>query len=356
MHPNPRRVLPVVVVILALLGLGYWYFFGGGRAGTDTGAIAAAGTIEATTINVSPELGGRVAEVKVREGDKVSAGDVLIQFDTTLLTTQRGQVAAALVAAQSAQTAAQSAQAAAEANYNLLKAGPSAEQLGVAQAAVNAAQVAVDYLQGLYDDLSDTAKDAQAGKDLKFRLDQAQAGLATAQAQYALAKAGPRSEQIAAAQAQAEASHAQADAAQAQVDAAQAALAVLDVQIGKLTLTAPAAGVILARTIEPGGLAVPGATLLVIGQLDDLTITVFVPEDRYGNVSLGQTAQVTVDSFPGVTFTGKVTHIADQAEFTPRNVQTATGRKTTVFAIKLSIDNGEGKLKPGMPADVKFGQ
>jgi hypothetical protein len=94
----------------------------------------------------------------------------------------------------------------------------------------------------------------------------------------------------------------------------------------------------------------------MLGQLDDLTITVYIPEDRYGTISLGETAQVSVDSFSGVTFTAIVTYIADKAEFTPRNVQTAEGRRSTVFAVKLSIENPEGKLKPGMPADVKFGR
>ena len=65
-------------------------------------------------------------------------------------------------------------------------------------------------------------------------------------------------------------------------------------------------------------------------------------------------ARVTVDSFPGQVFQGTVQHIADRAEFTPRNVQTPAGRRTTVFAVKLAVDNPEGKLKPGMPADVVF--
>jgi HlyD family secretion protein len=114
--------------------------------------------------------------------------------------------------------------------------------------------------------------------------------------------------------------------------------------------------VVLARAIQPGEFASPGAPLLVVGQLDELTITVYVPETRYGQLQLGQTATVTVDSYPGATFTARVTHIADQAEFTPRNVQTAEGRKTTVFAIKLSIANPDGRLKPGMPADVVFAE
>ena len=113
-------------------------------------------------------------------------------------------------------------------------------------------------------------------------------------------------------------------------------------------------GVVLQRLFEPGELATPGATLVVVGNLYTLSLTVYVPEDRYGQITLSHTYPVTVDSFPGRVFDGKVTHIADQAEFTPRNVQTVEGRKNTVFAIKLTLDNPDLALKPGMPADVNF--
>ncbi len=87
-----------------------------------------------------------------------------------------------------------------------------------------------------------------------------------------------------------------------------------------------------------------------------LTITVYIPEDRYGEVSLQQAAQVTVDSFPSETFDAVVTRIADRSEYTPRNVQTEEGRRSTVYAVELSVRNPQGKLKPGMPADVEFAQ
>jgi multidrug resistance efflux pump len=91
-----------------------------------------------------------------------------------------------------------------------------------------------------------------------------------------------------------------------------------------------------------------------MANLDELTITVYVPEDQYGNLKLGQAADVTVDSFAGETFDAVVIHIADHAEFTPRNVQTVEGRSSTVYAIKLKVTDTEGKLKIGMPADVVF--
>jgi HlyD family secretion protein len=138
------------------------------------------------------------------------------------------------------------------------------------------------------------------------------------------------------------------------VTQAEASLALIDTQISKLTVTSPSEGVILTRAIEPGEVVMPSATLLTLARLSDLTITVYVPEDRYGELSIGQAAQVTADSFAGETFSGTVINISGQAEFTPRNVQTTAGRKATVFAIKLSLTDTNGKLKPGMPADVLF--
>jgi len=119
-------------------------------------------------------------------------------------------------------------------------------------------------------------------------------------------------------------------------------------------IAAPIDGVVMEQLIQPGEIASPGGTLMIVADLNTLTLTVYVPEDRYGQVILGKTYPVTVDSFPGQTFLGKVSHIADQAQFTPRNVQTVDGRKTTVFAVKLDLPPSSGKLKPGMPADVNF--
>ncbi len=168
----------------------------------------------------------------------------------------------------------------------------------------------------------------------------AEARISTAKANRAAALADPSPEQLA--------------TAQSQVDVAKAALQVVQSQMEKLTIYSPLDGVVISRSIEPGETVLPGAPLLTIGQLDDLTITVYISEDRYGLIDLGGTAIVTVDSFPGESFSATVVRIADQAEFTPRNVQTEEGRKTTVYAVKLSVENPDGKLKPGMPADVVF--
>jgi multidrug efflux pump subunit AcrA (membrane-fusion protein) len=117
-------------------------------------------------------------------------------------------------------------------------------------------------------------------------------------------------------------------------------------------ITAPIDGVVLERLVEPDEFAAPGSTVLVVAALEALTLKIYVPENRYGQVSLGQVIPVAVDSFPGETFSGKVTFISQQAEFTPRNVQTKDSRETTVYAVRLAMAPSGGKLKPGMPADA----
>jgi HlyD family secretion protein len=142
--------------------------------------------------------------------------------------------------------------------------------------------------------------------------------------------------------------------AQTAVNQAEANLALLDTQVSELRVSSPMDGVILTRNVEPGEFVQPGAVALAMADLNNISITVYVPEDRYGQLNLGQLADVTVDSFPSETFKAAVIHIADQAEFTPRNVQTVEGRSSTVYAIKLKVTDSEGKLKIGMPADVVF--
>ncbi|MBN1149467.1 MAG: efflux RND transporter periplasmic adaptor subunit [Anaerolineales bacterium] len=181
--------------------------------------------------------------------------------------------------------------------------------------------------------------------------------VAVLEARITAIKVAPRQADAAVEQARVGLSQAQARLEQAHsaVAQAQAELELVEKQLGKLVVYAAASGIVLSRSVEPGEVIQPGAAVMTLGQIDNLTITVYVPEDRYGQIDLSETAQVTVDSFAGETFSAVVVYIADQAEFTPRNVQTAEGRRTTVFAVELLIDSPQGKLKPGMPADVCFG-
>jgi len=266
------------------------------------------------------------------------------------------------------------------------------EAIDVMKARLDAARLAFEPYR--YEESSNDTRE-----DLKEKLDEAQADYdaavkrleyetAVAKAEAALQKAledlqkvqnGPNPDDIAALEAriaairiapeQAKAAVEQArvgvEQAQTRVEQAQEALAqaqaeldLIEVQIGKLVVTAPSAGMVLSRSVEPGEVIQAGSPLMTLGQLSTLTVKVYIPEDRYGLVNLGDSVKITVDSFPGKSFDGTVSYIADQAEFTPRNVQTSEGRRTTVFAIEVTVDNLENsaaELKPGMPADVCFG-
>jgi HlyD family secretion protein len=224
-----------------------------------------------------------------------------------------------------------------------------------------------DAAQDIYDDAKSALKDAQDTYADEISTDgakdvmKARAQVSIAQERYytgldylRLLQTGADSPAVTSAQKVLDQAKSVAAQATSAISQAEANLALIELQIRKLTVTAPADGIVLTRNIELGEVVNPGSVVLTVGKLADLTLTVYVPEDRYGEVQLGQAVTVTVDSFAGETFKATVIHIADQAEFTPRNVQTVEGRKTTVFAIKLKLEDPEGKLKPGMPADVTF--
>jgi HlyD family secretion protein len=404
-----NRVFQAVLILLVVGGVaaGVWYLFVR-HASADTSAIMASGTVETTTISIAPELSGKVAAVAVEEGDSVKAGQVLFTLDDSLLQAQRKVAAANLELAKASATAAQvSAQ---EALDNLLRSDtPRAQaQLALAQAqkmltdaTTNYNRVVLDPKRGALLDAQDWTATAKSHLsyvlnhhdpgwkgyfEIKYAYDQYSLALQDEQkayndyvstgysgvaathntqdivsGQYAVAKAavddaeynlsrvanGPNPQDVAAAQAR-------VDGAKATLDQAQSNLDLIDAQIAKLTVKAPEDAVVLTRSVEPGETVSPGGVALVLGRLTNLTITVYVPEDRIGEISLGQGAMVTVDSFPGERFGATVNYISNQAEFTPRNVETVAGRQSTVFAVKLRLAESGGKLKPGMPGDVTF--
>jgi HlyD family secretion protein len=443
---HKRPPIPVIVIlILAVLVGGYF----GIRALLNKGsnALTASGTIETVEVTISPEIGGKVAEVSVDEGASVKVGDMLFRLDDTLLQAQRSVAAASLDLAGASASSADAALTTAQANYNLAlnaarlesaatrtagwrAANPAgytlpggyfsaADEITAAQTELDAARFARDARQDRLNTLladpananfgaaeirlvnaraaylvaqdvltrasatnnTDLRQAAQSASDTaKTELDNAQAAydglkdtdparnitvaradVSAAQERYEAAQdhllalqTGEYSPKLTAAQAALHQAQTGTDQAHLAVTQAEANLALLDVQIGKLTVKTPADGAILMRSIQPGEIVAPSAVAMTLGRLANLTITVYVPEDRYGELSLGQSASLTVDSFPGDVFTVTVIHIADQAEFTPRNVQTVAGRSSTVFAIKLQVQDPNGKLKPGMPADVTF--
>lgn len=143
------------------------------------------------------------------------------------------------------------------------------------------------------------------------------------------------------------------EAARAQLEAARAPVELLDLQIERLVLRAPWDGVVLARSAEPGQLAAAGSTLFELGRLDPLELSVYLPEQRFGRLSPGDEVRVRVDAYPGRVFVGTVLRLADEAFFTPSNVQTREDRARLVYAATIGLDNPDRALKPGMIADVE---
>jgi HlyD family secretion protein len=168
----------------------------------------------------------------------------------------------------------------------------------------------------------------------------AEAGVRVAEARVQDLQAGPTAQEIA--------------VARARVRLAQSQAAVLRAQQDRFILRSPVEGVLLEQVLHKGELAAPAATIATVANLDPLRLTVYVPVRQVGYVHLGQQVRVTVDSFPGRIFTGRVTRIGDQPEYTPRNIATQEERANTFYGVDIHLDNPDNALKPGMPADGIF--
>jgi HlyD family secretion protein len=277
------------------------------------------------------------------EIEQANLDDVLKNASNGNFVAAENRLAQAQAAYNSADLTLQQAQTAID---NTALEAAAKEQLNAAEAELDSAKL--DYDRMLSTSAADAVLEARADLSVaQTRRDNALDMLASLQT-------GEDALQVEAARlavSQAETAVALAQANQAQ---AQAALDLVKLQQPRMVVKAPADGVVLSLNNKAGELVSAGVVVLTLGQLDEVNLTVYVPEDKYGQVSLGQGVSVSVDSLPNRTFTGTVQYISDQAEFTPRNVQTAEGRQSTVYAVKIMIPNSDLALKPGMPADVDF--
>lgn len=298
-----------------------------GRA-ADSGRILAAGHVEATEVRISSKVGGTLASLAVQEGDHVTAGQRVAQVDTT-------DTQLALAAAR-----AEAAQAGAELRLRL--AGSRAEEIAEAEAQANRAEADLDgaqknlaRMEGLLASGSGTAK---AHDDARTRRDVAAATLAAARERLRRQRAGSRPQEI--------------EAARARVSAAGARIAQLEQQRADATIVSPTDGIVSEKLAERGELLAPGTPLLVVTDLASAWLTVYVSEPDLGRLRIGQAAEVVTDG--GETRSGRVSFVAAQAEFTPRNVQTRDERVKLVYRVKVALDNADGLFKPGMPAEARL--
>jgi len=292
------------------------------RTGTPDGS----GTIECTQVRVAPEVGGRVASLGFEEGDAITNGQVLARIDPLPYRIRLEEARASLAQAQ--------------ALADLANAGSRAEDIRRAQAQVweasataeaataDARRIATVFAQG-----SATAKQQD---DAKATAARTAATTAAASEQLARIEKGNRPEEI--------------RAAQAAADLAKARVALAEKALSDCIVTAPLAGVITTRSVEPGEVISPGTPLAILSRLDEVWLSLYLPETRLAGVTLGRKVIVTIDG-DGRRYEGTVTFISPEAEFTPRNVQTPDERTKLVYRIKVTLPNPNGTFKPGMPAD-----
>jgi HlyD family secretion protein len=307
--------------------------------------VRVSGQIEATDVQVAAQVGGRLLELRVAEGDRVQAGDVIGRLDS----------ADAVIALDRAK--AESRQA--DAQLRLLLAGARAEDIRQAEAQlaaaetdvraadaeVTAAQADADRFEALLASNSGSRKqrdDAVMRRDVaKERAQGARDRVRGARENVAKLRAGSRREDI--------------EGARARVAALATQIAAWDKAIADASITAPLTGVISEKLADVGEFVQPRAPIVVVVDLDHVWANVYVDEPAVPRLRLGQPATVFTDA-GGAGLSGAVSYISSKAEFTPRNVQTAADRSKLVYRVKVSVNNATGVLKVGMPveADIPF--
>lgn len=413
LHMERNEVSPVACRAMALVLLLCLIGCRTSGVGTERGPLAASGVVSVDEVRIASEFSGRVQEVRVQEGQTVLRGEVLLVLSSVAVEGQVRQAEAAVEAAEADLALASAApspetQAAMRAQLRLAEGEAAAAsgrlqsaqaqranpqslrgqileaqtQLNLALRAVEAAEA--DEQRAAYErDQAAYASSEQRG--LAFTADANGAALAAARdeqqaaavalkglraieanpialdaavhgaaGESAVAEAGVRVAEARLQDVLAGPQPSEVALARAHLDLAHAQLSLARAQASRLLLRAPGEGVVLEQIAQAGESVVPAMSLLILGDLRHVTVRVFVPEPRIGEVCTGQRASVTVDSYPGRQFLGTVSRIAERAEYTPRNVATREGRQNTFYSVEIAVDNEDLALKPGMPADVSF--
>ncbi len=290
-----RSALPVLL---------FWTLNLSGCAEEEPVALWGSGVLEAVEVVVAPVSGGRLLHRAVDEGDVVSRGTLIALMDSTALVEARELARVGLQAIEVQRRQAETALAAAREQFDQAVLNRDRVERLVEGNAATRAQL--DELESLAELAARQVESAETAFEI-FPVRESEIRLR---------------------------------------------LASLKRQIGECRLTAPRAGRVITVYLEPGEVAAPGRGIVRIADLEELHVRVYIPAPIIGRVTLGGEALVRVDSFPDRTFPGRVVHIADESEFTPRNVQTPEARADLVFAVKVKVANREGHLKIGLPADV----
>ena len=312
------------------------------RDKTPADRVRVSGHVEADDVQIAPEVGGRILELRVAEGDRVNKGDLIARLDT-----RDTELALARARADRAQ---------ADAQLRLLLAGSRLEDIRQAQAQATAARADVSAAEA---DLANAGADLdryeallRANAGSRKARDDAQMRRDVAEQKVRAADERARASEETAARVKAGARPQEIQAARARLAAVDAQIATSEKALADATVTSPVAGVITEKLVNVGELVAPRIPLVVITDQDHAWGEVFVDEPIVPRVKLGQPATVVTDA--GQRIPGKLTFISPRAEFTPRNVQTAEERSRLVYRVKVGVDNTNGVLKPGMPVEAEI--
>lgn len=327
---NKKPLIAIAVVAVIAAAGGWWYTH---RAATPSDQLVLYGNVDLRQVSLAFNATERVAELAVREGDRVRAGQVLGRLDTRSLVLRAAQSQARIGVQEQA--------------LLRLKTGSRPEEVAQANAQVAAAQADAELAQQQLARLqaigNTTAGRAVSQQDLdsaQARRKVALAQLDNARKAQQLVVTGPRKEDI--------------GQAQAQLESARAELALMNHQLTEAELKAPIDAVVRARLLEPGDMASPQRPAFTLAITDPKWVRAYVAEPDLGRVRAGQDATVSTDSQPGEAIAGKVGYISSVAEFTPKTVQTEELRSSLVYEIRVMVDDRQDRLRLGMPATVRL--
>jgi len=385
-----KRII-ILLVVLGAAGAAVYAFRGIGSPPSNR--IVVSGNIELTEVNIAFKTAGRLIERNVDEGDAVKKGQVIARLDRDQLVAQRERETAGLASSESQLSQAQTSLewqkqtlaadietrradlGAAEARLAELKNGSRPQEKLDAKAAVDSAASEVerakkdwDRAQTLFknDDISAAQFD-----QYRNRFESAEALLKQVKEREGLVLAGPRTEQIAGQEAQvarargalktAEANQLEMKRRQqelttrrAEIARSRASLSLIDSQLSDTVAVSPVDGVVLMKAADVGEVLAPGTTVVTVGDIEHPWLRGYVNETDLGKVKLGARAKVTTDSYAGKVYSGRVTFISSEAEFTPKQIQTQQERVKLVYRIKIELDNPRRELKSNMPADAEI--
>jgi multidrug resistance efflux pump len=371
-----RKIILGIGLVASLASASGWWWLLGER-GTE---LRLHGTVEVQEVRLASKIGGRVAEVLIREGDLVQAGQVLVRLEAPELEAQREQWQARVQAKSAAlermrsgaraeeREAAEAAAEAAQARHERLKAGSRTEDIRQAEADLKREEANLELAQREFrrngQTLSGNASSVADYDSARAEYGRSLARVAAARARLDLLVAGSRKEDIDEAAAELKRTRANAlqlrngnrseDIAEAESTLAEerGKLHEVEAQLREASLPAPEQAVVEVLSVRKGDVVTPNQVIVRVLRADDLWVKVYVPETDLGRVRLGQKVEVRVDGYRGKRFAGTIEQIATESEYTPRNVQSADERQHQVFGIKVRVANPDGIFKSGLAAEV----